>query len=152
MSAGTNGRLKLVAADAEDLEILSARLQDAVGKLKDAAWLPKQRRFVVLLNRFRWEDSKGPGTRVRAALRLDGVSKVQSANVKQRRAGGRVVVAAGDQIHAQRRSRSGRRDRTGAGRRRHDPVDRGMHRRGTWSDQTGPWAARARPSHEDDRR
>ena len=33
--------LKLAAADAEDLEMLSARLQDAVGKLKDFVWLPK---------------------------------------------------------------------------------------------------------------
>ena len=31
-----SGLLKLAAADAEDLEMLSARLQDAVGKLKTA--------------------------------------------------------------------------------------------------------------------
>jgi hypothetical protein len=75
--------LKLTAADAEDLEMLSARLQDAAGKLKDFVWLPKERRFVAMLNRFRWEDSKGAGTRVRAALRFDGVTKVQSSQVKQ---------------------------------------------------------------------
>ncbi len=51
---------RLKAADAEDLEILSARLQDAAGRLKDFVWLPKQRRFAALVNRFRWEDGKGP--------------------------------------------------------------------------------------------
>jgi hypothetical protein len=77
-----SGTLKLKAGDAEDLEVMSARLQDAVGRLKDFVWLPKEQRFAVLLNRFRWEETKGPGTRVQAALRFDGVSKVQSQNVK----------------------------------------------------------------------
>jgi hypothetical protein len=82
-----SGVLKLKAGDAEDLEVISARLQDAVGRLKDFVWLPKERRFAVLLNRFRWEETKGQnpkdrGTRVRTALRFDGVAKVQSQNVK----------------------------------------------------------------------
>jgi hypothetical protein len=75
--------LKLTAADAEDLGMLSARLQDAAGKLKDFVWLPKQRRFAALVNRFRWEEAKGPGTRVRSTLRFDGVSQVQSSHVKR---------------------------------------------------------------------
>lgn len=73
-------RLRLAASDAEDLEILSARLQDAVGKLKDFTWLPKKRRFAAVLNRLQWED--GGKTRVRAGLHFDGVLKVQSSKVK----------------------------------------------------------------------
>ena len=73
-------RLKLAAADAEDLEILSARLQDAAGKLKNFIWLPKKRRFAAVLNRLQWED--GGKTRVRAGLHFDGVLKVQSSKVK----------------------------------------------------------------------
>jgi len=73
-------RLKLAAADAEDLEVLSARLQDAAGKLKDFVWLPKQRRFAAVVNRLRWEaDGK---TRVRAGLHFNGVLKAQSSKVK----------------------------------------------------------------------
>lgn len=72
--------LRLAAADAEDLEILSARLQDAAGKLKNFIWLPKKRRFVVVLNRLQWEE--GGKTRVRAGLHFDGVLKVQSSKVK----------------------------------------------------------------------
>ena len=73
-------RLKLAAADAEDLEILSARLQDAVGQLRNFTWLPKKRRFAAVLNRLQWE--AGGKTRVRAGLHFDGVLKVQSHKVK----------------------------------------------------------------------
>ncbi len=73
-------RLKLAAADAEDLQILSARLQDAVVKLKNFVWLPKKRRFAAVVNRLTWED--GGKTRVRAGLHFDGVLKVQSNQVK----------------------------------------------------------------------
>ncbi len=77
--AGTN-RLKLAAADAEDLQILSARLQDAVLKLKNVSWQPKRRRFALVVNRLQWES--GGQTRVRAGLHFDGVLKVKSHKVK----------------------------------------------------------------------
>ena len=73
-------RLKLAAADAEDLEVLSARLQDAVVKLKNFVWLPKKRRFAAVVNRLAWET--GGKTRARAGLHFDGVLKVQSSKVK----------------------------------------------------------------------
>ena len=70
----------LAAQDAEDITILSARLQDAVGQLGDFAWLPKQHRFAGVVNRLQWED--GGKTRVRAGLHFDGVRGVQTKNVK----------------------------------------------------------------------
>ena len=73
-------RLRLAASDAEDLEVLSARLQDAVFKLKDASWQSRKRRFVLMVNRLQWE--AGGKTRVRAGLHFDGVLKVQSHMVK----------------------------------------------------------------------
>ena len=73
-------KLKLVAADAEDLEVISARLQDAVVKLKNFLWLPRKRRFAAVVNRLQWET--GGRTRVRAGLHFDGVLKVQSHQVK----------------------------------------------------------------------
>ena len=72
--------LRLAAGDAEDLEVLSARLQDAVFKLKDVSWQPKQRRFAAVVNRLQWEE--GGKTRVRAGLHFGGVLKVQSSKVK----------------------------------------------------------------------
>jgi hypothetical protein len=73
-------RLKLIAADAEDLQIMSARLQDAVLKLKDVSWQPKKRRFAAVVNRLVWEE--GGKTRVRAGLHFNDVLKVQSHKVK----------------------------------------------------------------------
>jgi Protein of unknown function (DUF2948) len=141
--------LKLAAADAEDLEMLSARLQDAAGKLKDFVWLPKQRRFAAMLNRFRWEDANGQGTRVRAALRFDGVSKVQSANVKRGASEAVISLLAirftpdveGDLAGVIELVLAG----GGSIRLTVECIDAEL------ADQTGPWAARARPSHEDRR-
>jgi len=74
----------LATEDAEDLEIVSARLQDAVAHLKDIAWLPKTRRFAALFNRFKWEDKrKRADLRVRALLHFDDVLSVKSKGLKR---------------------------------------------------------------------
>lgn len=48
-------RLKLRAKDGEDFEVLSAVLQDALVAVSDMTQLPRERRFVMVANRFRWE-------------------------------------------------------------------------------------------------
>jgi hypothetical protein len=48
-------RLKLRAEDEEDLKTISAILQDALVTVGDMAYLPEERRFVLVANRFRWE-------------------------------------------------------------------------------------------------
>jgi len=143
------GLLKLAAADAEDLEMLSVRLQDAVGKLKDFAWLPKQRRFAAMVNRFRWEEAKGPGTRVQAALRFDSVSKVQSVNVKQGAPDAVVSLLAIKFIPNGEGDPAGTIELALAGggtiRLTVECIDAEL------ADQTAPWAARAKPDHEGSR-
>jgi hypothetical protein len=47
--------LKLRAVDVEDLSVLAACLQDAILPISDIAYLPAQRRFALVANRFRWE-------------------------------------------------------------------------------------------------
>lgn len=47
--------LKLRARDARDLETISACVQDALVALGDIKYLPRERRFALMLNRFRWE-------------------------------------------------------------------------------------------------
>lgn len=142
-----SGRFILKAGDAEDLEIISARLQDAVGRLKDFIWLPKERRFAVLLNRFRWEDAKGPGTRVQAALRFDGVSRVQSSHVKQGVADAVVSLLAIRFTQAGDDDPGGMIELTlaggGAFRLWVECIDVEL------TDLTRPWTARGKPSHED---
>lgn len=73
--------LRLVAVDAEDLAVVSALLQDAVATASDLRWARSQRRFAVLLNRFRWE-GRDP-ERVRAVLSVEGVTAVRSQGVPQ---------------------------------------------------------------------
>jgi Protein of unknown function (DUF2948) len=49
--------LKLIALDAEDLEVISAHLQDAVMRVGDMTYLPREQRFALVLNRFNWEQA-----------------------------------------------------------------------------------------------
>ena len=65
-------RLKLIALDKEDVEIVSAHLQDAVVKTADIHWRPAEKRVVVAVNRFDWEAANGAAPqyrRRRAALK-----------------------------------------------------------------------------------
>ncbi len=66
--------LLLRAEDGEDLKILSACVQDMAVKPVDVRWLARSRQLVLVGNRFRWE-AKAP-TRIRSALRFDGVLRV----------------------------------------------------------------------------
>ena len=49
--------LRLVALDQEDLAVISAHLQDAEVRIKDLAYLPRERRFALVAQRFDWECS-----------------------------------------------------------------------------------------------
>jgi hypothetical protein len=49
--------LKLIALDAEDLTVVSAHLQDAVGRIGDLTYDKRARRFAMVLNRFDWVSS-----------------------------------------------------------------------------------------------
>jgi hypothetical protein len=136
--------LKLAVGDAEDLEVISARLQDAVAKLKDITWLPKKRRFAALVNRLQWET--GAATRVRAGLHFDGVLKVQSSKVKL--GAGEAVVS----ILAVTFTPNGGEDPGGAVeivlaggggiRLTVECIDAEL------ADLTQPWAAQGKPDHE----
>ena len=83
--------LKLVAMDKEDLDILSAHLQDAVGLVGDMAYLRGQKRFAAILNRFVWEQALKPNAksdrhefeRRRTALRFERVLSAQVQNIRQ---------------------------------------------------------------------
>ena len=59
MAPDNQTALKLVALDPEDLAVLSAHLQDAIAKVGDIAYLPKEKRFAMVLNRFDWTGADG---------------------------------------------------------------------------------------------
>ena len=75
--------VRLRAEGADDVPVLSALLQDAVGLAGEISWMPRRRRFAMLVNRFRWEDAaaaeraKRRPERVRAALLIDDVERVR---------------------------------------------------------------------------
>lgn len=79
--------VRLRAETAEDLAVVSALLQDAVGQVSEIAWARRHRRFLLLLNRFRWEDREAaeaagrPYERVRSALAVEGVLGVRASGI-----------------------------------------------------------------------
>lgn len=76
-----------MAADEEDLAVISACLQDAIVKLGDFAYLPGERRFAFVANRFLWEAGgekrNGPYWRARAGAHFDEVKAVKRLNLKE---------------------------------------------------------------------
>ncbi|WP_333807853.1 DUF2948 family protein [Phenylobacterium sp.] len=73
--------LKLLAEDAEDLEVVAAALQDAVLKIGDIAWEAKARRLTLTLNRYRWGAAEPE--RVRAAVQVGSVLGVQTRRLRR---------------------------------------------------------------------
>ncbi len=68
--------LKLVALDRDDLEVVSAHLQDASVKVADIIWLPQEKRLVLGLDRFDWLAANGAKPefhRCRTGLRFERV-------------------------------------------------------------------------------
>ena len=89
--------LKLIALDASDLSVISAHLQDAVLRMADMTYLPAEKRFAAILNRFDWAKAVGNGSvplakdqaeRRRTGLRFERVmsAQVQGLNLKDKSA------------------------------------------------------------------
>ncbi len=84
---GGESALRLMAQDADSLEIISALVQDAVFPAAEMKWRAKARDFAILLNRFRWEDKdnaearKRPYERVQTVLVISDVVRVFSQGV-----------------------------------------------------------------------
>jgi hypothetical protein len=60
MAPDDGAALKLRAEDAEDLAVISACLQDALVPVRDLAYVPVDRAFLFVANRFRWENGLSP--------------------------------------------------------------------------------------------
>ena len=88
MSDDKKNRLKLIGKNQEDLKTISAYLQDSVIIVKDILFLKKNKIFLMILNRFMWEDAeKGvfrKNKRIRCAVKFEEVIKVQSKNINQK--------------------------------------------------------------------
>ncbi|WP_264211489.1 DUF2948 family protein [Leisingera thetidis] len=75
---GREGPLNLGALEEEDLKVLSSLLQDAVFPATEMTWRASQRRFALLVNRFRWEDRDAAERRGRAYERVQSLLVVDN--------------------------------------------------------------------------
>ncbi len=80
-------RLKLIGKNNEDLKTISAYCQDSIVKIKDLVYLKKNKIFIMMLNRFMWEDiEKGPFRsykRIKSVLKFNLIENVLSKNINQ---------------------------------------------------------------------
>ena len=81
--------LKLIALDAEGLAVVSAHVQDAVVRVGDMAYLPREKRFAAIVNRFDWlgavtapaADGKPQAERRRTGLRFERVNSARLTGI-----------------------------------------------------------------------
>jgi hypothetical protein len=79
MAPDVKDPLKLIALDGEDLAVVSAHLQDASAKVGDMAYLPREKRFAMLLDRFDWTSpDETAAVRRRTGIHFDRVLKAQT--------------------------------------------------------------------------
>ena len=88
MSEDAKNNLKLIGKNQEDLKVVSAYSQDSIVAVKDMVFLEKNKIFVMIINRFMWEDI-GKGTykqnkRIRCAIKFEGILKVKSKKINQK--------------------------------------------------------------------
>ena len=88
MSTDEKNGLKLMAKNQDDLKVISAYLQDSIVIVRDIVFLKKNMTFIMIVNRFMWEDvEKGvfrQNKRIRCAVKFEEVFKVKSQNINQR--------------------------------------------------------------------
>ena len=88
MALNEKNNLKLMGKNQKDLEVISAYLQDSIVAVKDIVFLKKNRTFVMVGNRFMWEDvEKGlfrQNKRIRCAIKFEEVFKAKSKNINQK--------------------------------------------------------------------
>lgn len=89
--------LKLAALDDEDLKVISACVQDAVLKIGEINFKPREKRLVLAVNRFAWEkDGKRLEVpeRRRSVLHFDRVMQVKSTGIDRTDASGVLSILA----------------------------------------------------------
>ena len=88
MNLDAINNLKLMARNKEDLKVMSAYCQDSLVFIKDMVFLKKNKHFIMIVNRFMWEDAeKGAfrqNKRIRCAIKFDEILKVKSKKINQK--------------------------------------------------------------------
>ena len=79
--------LRLTGNNKDDLKVISAYLQDSLIAVRDIVFLKKNKTFIMIANRFMWEDiEKGifrQNKRIRCAIKFETVLSVKSKNIHE---------------------------------------------------------------------
>lgn len=75
---GREAPLNLGAEDGDDLAVISSLVQDSVFPVTEMKWQVPERRFALLVNRFRWEDEDAARQRGRAFERVQSLLVVDN--------------------------------------------------------------------------
>ena len=88
MSRDERTNLKLIGKNQEDLKVISAYSQDSIVNVKDIVFLKENRTFVMITNRYMWEDVEtgvfSQNRRIRCAIKFEEVFTVKSKKVNQK--------------------------------------------------------------------
>jgi hypothetical protein len=135
--------LKLYGRSPADMEVISAHLQDAVAQIGDMAYLADEQRFVLLANRFCWENERAP-MRVRSALQLANVVSIRQKKLNLTRREGVVALLAVHFLPDKLPAGEMRLQFAGGG-----EIGLAVEAcEAILEDITAPWAAKARPHHD----
>jgi len=89
MTKDEKKNLTLIGRNIEDLKVISAYSQDSFVAIKDIVFLKRNRTFLMIINRFMWEDAeKGVfrrNKRIRCAIKFEDILKVKSKKINQKK-------------------------------------------------------------------
>ena len=88
MNKSIKKNLKLIGKNQEDLKAISTYIQDSIVTIGDIIFLEKNRIFLMIVNRFMWEDVEKETyrqiKRIRCAIKFEEVLKVKSKKINQK--------------------------------------------------------------------
>jgi hypothetical protein len=88
-------RVRLLAENLEDLQVISALVQDAIVRVGDIRHHGKDRATLITMNRFCWEKGRlSPPARMRSALQVNGVMGVKSKGIARGKQNGMLELLA----------------------------------------------------------
>jgi len=78
---GAEQPIRLRGESTDDLTVIASLTQDAILPSSEISWLPRENRFGLLLNRYRWENKTKDTERVQTVLVFDSVIAARTNGV-----------------------------------------------------------------------
>ena len=78
---GAEQPIRLRGESTDDRTVIASLTQDAILPASEISWLPRENRFGLLLNRYRWENKSKDAERVQTVLVFDSVINARTNGV-----------------------------------------------------------------------